>query len=625
MWHRLAPNHEVLHYDNYLHANISEERVVFDRCFDPEWYCGFARDDRPGQLVGPWVERQNPGALVELRTNAARVRVTLEYVEICDVGCATNSGPPGPDCYIPRPERGTCVATCEPTLYVDGERRALPPASIRTRYHGVLALDILTDTTGASLVAERHLEIVLPWTGIVEIKGLELYDDGKLTFHPAPLRRPFTYLAYGDSITQGFCGDLPYPDQVGRLNNWRTINLGWGGLQFKPSQGAPIGQIPADLISIALGTNNWPGGQCDLATLLGQTLDGIRAGQPQTPIVVMTPFVRAGEENRRGQCQWNLEDARVKLRGEVARRTRLGDHHLYVVEGVPLLPLSGFSDGLHPGSGESQRSVAKVLNAEFHRLGFATELRCYVERYPDLLAGFCQDSDPADCRWESLQEHWDLHGRFEDRIFGCPMPPTPPMPPFPPPPPLPSPSPLPPPPSLSPSPPPQTQTQTGAPASQQGLFWLNAVEAPPPKPAPPGAALPLATGPAMDAGATASLTLAVMATRAAYLVDPLSTGLVLGLMTVVVACLAFCMWRSCRRGAAPATVHPTGPGRRTKQRSAPKRGSDRRGTEAKYGAVCGSEVGSAEVEPERRPRKAGKGGKRGAGSASGRSSKGYYS
>ena len=58
----------------------------------------------------------------------------------------------------------------------------------------------------------------------------------------------------------------------------------------------------------------------------------------------MTPFVRAGEENRRGQCQWNLEDARVKLRGEIARRTRLGDHHLYVVEGVPLLPLSGFSD-----------------------------------------------------------------------------------------------------------------------------------------------------------------------------------------------------------------------------------------------------------------------------------------
>ena len=124
----------------------------------------------------------------------------------------------------------------------------------------MLALDILTDTTGASLEAERHLEIVLPWTGIVEIKGLELYDDGKLTFHPAPLRRPFTYLAYGDSITQGFCGDLPYPDQVGRLNNWRTINLGWGGLVFKPSQGAPIGQIPADLISIALGTNNWPGG-----------------------------------------------------------------------------------------------------------------------------------------------------------------------------------------------------------------------------------------------------------------------------------------------------------------------------------------------------------------------------
>ena len=56
--------------------------------------------------------------------------------------------------------------------------------------------------------------------------------------------------------------------------------------------------------------------------------------------------------------------------------------------------------------------------------------------------------------------------------------------------------------------------------------------------------------------------LAVMATRAAYLVDPLSTGLVLGLMKVVVACLAFWLlyvaqlqWRSCAGHRAP---HGTG-------------------------------------------------------------------
>ena len=306
MWRTLAPNDKVLHYDNYLHAHISKDHAVFDRCFDPEWYCGLRRDaneaPRGSLVIGPWPSLQNPGTLVELRTNAARVRATLEYKATCDVGCPSNSGPPpagttagcagsqcriaGSPCYIPGPvEAPTCQMSCEPTVYVDGVRQALPAAGLRKRYDGVVTFDLLTTTTGASTSAERHVELVMPWGGVVQINSLELYDDGQLTYSPAPPRRPFTYLAYGDSTTQGFCGDLPYPDQVGRVNNWRTINLGWGGLVFKPAQGPPIGQIPADLISIALGTNNWPSHTlCDIGPGLSQTLDGIRAGQPQTPI-----------------------------------------------------------------------------------------------------------------------------------------------------------------------------------------------------------------------------------------------------------------------------------------------------------------------------------------------------
>ena len=84
-------------------------------------------------------------------------------------------------------------------------------------------------------------------------------------------------------------------------------------------------------------------------------------------------------------------------------------------------------------------------------------LLCYVQRYADLLAGFCADGpgpmQTAYCDWPALQQHWAGAGRAEGRTFACvvspPRPPPPPAPPGPPPPPgLPS-----PPPSPRPPPP----------------------------------------------------------------------------------------------------------------------------------------------------------------------------
>ena len=79
-------------------------------------------------------------------------------------------------------------------------------------------------------------------------------------------------------------------------------------------------------------------------------------------------------------------------------------------------------------------------------------LRCYAQRYPDLLLGFCKN-DLAQCNWPGLRRHWADAGRTEGRTFACvvepPRPPPPPRPPGPPPPsglPSPPPSPCPPPP-----------------------------------------------------------------------------------------------------------------------------------------------------------------------------------
>ncbi len=71
-------------------------------------------------------------------------------------------------------------------------------------------------------------------------------------------------------------------------------------------------------------------------------------------------------------------------------------------------------------------------------------LRCYAERYPDLLKGFCYGSIES-CPWQLLHDHWIQSGRGEGRILECPSPPSVPRPPV-----LPPPSFLPPPRSASP-------------------------------------------------------------------------------------------------------------------------------------------------------------------------------
>ena len=107
------------------------------------------------------------------------------------------------------------------------------------------------------------------------------------------------------------------------------------------------------------------------------------------------------------------------------------------------------------------------------------DLLCYVQRYPDLLTGFCKNA-LARCNWAMLQQHWDTAGRAEGRLFACivelPRPPPPPKPPRPPPPPMPPslpPSPRPPPPRLPPSPPaPPPATWLGV-VAQLNAQWLT--------------------------------------------------------------------------------------------------------------------------------------------------------
>ena len=166
---------------------------------------------------------------------------------------------------------------------------------------------------------------------------------------------------YGDSITQGFCADEPYPEVLARMNNWEAINLGIGGMKTIGRHGKALGQLKADIVMLAIGTNDW--WDChDIEGAIGQLIDGVRQTQRTVPIVAVTPLVAHYEGTAKCGGGNGLEALRDQIRTAVSKRSGR-DSKLYVVEGKALLPLTWMGDRLHPTS-DGMRELARNINAE---------------------------------------------------------------------------------------------------------------------------------------------------------------------------------------------------------------------------------------------------------------------
>ena len=358
----VRPDDDNLLYDQYYNLTRTRESASFRRCYDPKYGCdlpesfGFGRE---------WY--YHPGARVTLLTDATRVHAVLVYVVPCEEACA---GTLPNHCYHPRNcERGAqfqcgaCTNHCAPNIYVDGVLQILPTrrSEFGEGSHDILLFDI---TTAAR--RERRLELVMPWGGQVELHQI------RLCCGTPSLRRPtasstFHFVAYGDSITQGFCAGTPYPEAIGRLNGWNALNLGIGGMQTSPQHGIVLGRVRADLVLVAIGTNDWWGG-CDVTAGISGTIEGLRREKPRLPLVMVTMLARGDEPSRNGRRCIVLEDFRQQIRDEVKRRQRAGDQHLYLIEGKPLLSLPRFGDGLHPGTSTAMEELAANINAQ---MGFS--------------------------------------------------------------------------------------------------------------------------------------------------------------------------------------------------------------------------------------------------------------
>lgn len=305
---------------------------------------------------------------MSLVTDATIVHATLTYVATCRPACA---GTPPDHCYRPTPDCGdshfqcgVCNNHCAPKLYVDGRLVALPSA--QTEFAQGTHHVKLIDFTGMQTATQRQLEVVMPWGGEVQLRGFSLCCNSPSLQRP-PASPQFRFVAYGDSITQGFCANTPYPEVLGRINHWNALNLGIGGMRTTPQHGAVLGRLHADLVLVWIGTNDW-WGSCDVTVGVRRTIAGLRSQNSTLPVVIVTMLVRGDEPSRSASRCIILEDFRRQIRDEVALHRSSGDRYLYLVEGKPLLSLARLGDGLHPGTSAAMEELAHNLNAQ---MGFS--------------------------------------------------------------------------------------------------------------------------------------------------------------------------------------------------------------------------------------------------------------
>jgi lysophospholipase L1-like esterase len=192
---------------------------------------------------------------------------------------------------------------------------------------------------------------------------------------PAPPQR--RWLCYGDSIAEGWMAAGPagaWPARVGREWELDVINLGYAGAaRGELASAEEIARLPADVISIAHGTNCWTRIPHDASMFragLAAFLAIVRQQHPALPIVAVSPVLRADAEETCNRLGATLADLRAAFEDAVRERIRAGDARLTLVPGLPLLPAERFADGVHPddlGHAQLAAALGPIIHAACER------------------------------------------------------------------------------------------------------------------------------------------------------------------------------------------------------------------------------------------------------------------
>ncbi|MBD0744253.1 GDSL-type esterase/lipase family protein [Streptomyces sp. CBMA152] len=212
--------------------------------------------------------------------------------------------------------------------------------------------------------------------------------DGQFTVHPpeamapvvlavrgvggtlAPVPAAPRWLVHGDSITEGWWSTRPahaWPSVAGRALGLDTVNLGYaGGAHGELATAEQLAALPADVLTLAFGTNCWSGAPCSARRLYARTRDFlsmVRRGHPHTPLLLISPLLRPAAEQTPNTVGATLTELRGAMEDAARDRIADGDSHLHALAGRDLLTPADLTDGLHPDDRGHRKIAAAVTEA----------------------------------------------------------------------------------------------------------------------------------------------------------------------------------------------------------------------------------------------------------------------
>ena len=194
---------------------------------------------------------------------------------------------------------------------------------------------------------------------VLSIKAI----DGSI----APAAGQPRWIAYGDSITEGWIAAGPstgWPALAGRLFGLDVVNMGYAGASRGEIVSAEhIASVPADVITLAHGTNCWtriPHSAAQMRANMKAFLDIVRQGHGNTPLVVASPVIRPDAEAKANRLGASLADLRGAIEDVTREAIAAGDRNLVLVPGLPILNGSQLPDTIHPGD-EGHALMARTI------------------------------------------------------------------------------------------------------------------------------------------------------------------------------------------------------------------------------------------------------------------------
>ncbi|MET9363442.1 GDSL-type esterase/lipase family protein [Streptomyces sp. NPDC006632] len=163
------------------------------------------------------------------------------------------------------------------------------------------------------------------------------------------------WLVHGDSITEGWWSTRPahaWPAVAGRALGLDTVNLGYaGGGRGELPTAEQLARLPADLLTLAFGTNCWSRVPFSVPLMYETTLAFVRLvrrGHRTTPLLLVSPLLHPEAEETPNALGATLAELRAAMEDAVRALVAEGDGHLHLLPGHGLLTPDHLADGLHP-------------------------------------------------------------------------------------------------------------------------------------------------------------------------------------------------------------------------------------------------------------------------------------